>query len=95
MTAKIFHATVLLSYVADPGFLSRIPGPVIYPFRIPDPGSRIQQQQQKRRGEKLVVLPFFVATIITKLLLSSQKYGFAIGEPEKTYPVDIRIWVNF
>jgi hypothetical protein len=38
---------------------------------IPDPyfdPSRIQQQQQKRRGKELVVQPFFVATIITKII---------------------------
>jgi hypothetical protein len=38
-------------------------------LRIRDvyPGSRIQQQQQKRRKDKIVVIPFFVATNITKL----------------------------
>ncbi len=51
---------IVTSSVADPGCLSRI---LIF---IP-PESRIQQQHQKRRGEKFVVLPFFVATNITKL----------------------------
>ncbi len=37
--------------VADPGCLSRI---LIFSFRIPDLGSRIQQQQ-KRGGGKFVV----------------------------------------
>jgi hypothetical protein len=53
--------------VADPGCLSRIPDPDFYPSRITLHGSRIQQQQQKRRGEEIVVLPFLVATNITKL----------------------------
>jgi hypothetical protein len=42
--------TLLKRSVSDPGFL----------FRIPDLGSRIQQQQ-KKRGENLLYL-FFVAT---------------------------------
>jgi hypothetical protein len=65
--------------VADPGCLSRIPDPDFYPFRIPDPRSRIQdlgsgsripdpKTATKERGEKkLVVKPFFVATNFTKL----------------------------
>jgi hypothetical protein len=61
------------------------PGSRVLLFIHSGPGSRIQQQQQKGGGE-FVVLPFFVATNITKLLLSSQKYGFAIEEPEKTDP---------
>ncbi len=36
----------------NPGCLSRIPYPNIYASRIPDSGSRIQQQHQKRRGKK-------------------------------------------
>jgi hypothetical protein len=31
------------------------------------PGSRIQKQQQKREVKKLVVIPFYVATNVTKL----------------------------
>jgi hypothetical protein len=50
--------------VADPGCLSRIPDPDFYPFRIPD------QTATKDRGEKkLVVKPFFVATISQKCKL--------------------------
>jgi hypothetical protein len=66
--------------VADPGCLSRIPDPDFYPFRILDPGSPIPDLEswipdpghvtnnsiQRGRG-KIFVLPFFVATNITKL----------------------------
>ncbi len=44
--------TFILSSVADPGCLSRIPDPDFYPSRISDPGSRIQKQQQKRGVKK-------------------------------------------
>jgi hypothetical protein len=44
--------------LADPGCLSRILDPDFYPSRIHYPGSN---NINKRRGEKLVVLPFFVA----------------------------------
>jgi hypothetical protein len=50
--------------------VSGIPDPDFYPFRIPDPGSRIPDQKTatKERGEKkFVVKPFFVATNFTKL----------------------------
>jgi hypothetical protein len=47
----------LNSSVPDPG-ISRIPDPEFYPSRIPDFGSRIQQQNQKRREEE-----FFCPTI--------------------------------
>jgi hypothetical protein len=62
-----------LSRIQDPGCLSRIQDPGFYPSRIPDlgsrisdPGSRIRDPKTatKERGEKkLVVRPFFVATI--------------------------------
>jgi hypothetical protein len=49
--------------IADPGCVSRISDPDFCPFRIPDP-----KTATKERGEKkLVVLPVFVATNITKL----------------------------
>jgi hypothetical protein len=47
--------------VADPGCLSRIPDPDLYPSRIPDPGSRIPDPKTatKERGEKnFFVIPF-------------------------------------
>ncbi len=40
------------SSVADPGCLSRIPDPDFYPSRIPDLGSRIQNQVEKRGVKK-------------------------------------------
>ncbi len=61
---------------------------------IPHPGSRIQQQKQKEKwenilngyGKKLSQLTkncrYFVPK---KLSISSQKYGFGIRDPEKTY----------
>jgi hypothetical protein len=52
---------ILKINVADPGCLSRFPDPDFCPFRI-------QKQQPKREvKKKFVVLPFFVATEITKL----------------------------
>jgi hypothetical protein len=48
--------------VAEPGCLSRI-------LIFIHPESQIRQQQQKRRGKKFV-LPFFVATNITKLKIT-------------------------
>ncbi len=55
--------------VAELGWLSRISAPDIYPSRISDPRSRIQQkqQQQRRRGKIFVALPFYVS--FTKLEL--------------------------
>ncbi len=51
--------------VADPGYLSRIPDPDFYPFRIPDP-----KTATKERGEKKFdVIPFYVATNFTKLYI--------------------------
>jgi hypothetical protein len=49
--------------VADPGCLSRISDPEVYPFRIPDLGSRIQKQQQKRGVKK---------NLLSNLLLKPQ-----------------------
>jgi hypothetical protein len=46
------------------------PDPDFYPFRIPDPGSRIPDPKTgtKERGEKkFIVIPFFGATNFTKL----------------------------
>ncbi len=44
------------------GCLSRIPDPDLYPSRILDP-----KTATKERGEKIFVIPFFVATNFTKL----------------------------
>jgi hypothetical protein len=47
--------------VADPGFLSRIPDPDVYPSRIPDLGSRMPDPKTptKERGvKKFDVIPF-------------------------------------
>jgi hypothetical protein len=47
-----------------------IPDPDFYPFRIPDPGSRIPvpKTATKERGEKKInCQTFFVATNFTKL----------------------------
>jgi hypothetical protein len=56
------------------GCLSRIPDPDFYIHpgsRITDPGSRIPDPGSKNatreRGEKIVVIPFFIATNFTKL----------------------------
>jgi hypothetical protein len=50
-------------FIPDPR--SRIPDPDFYPSRIPDPGSKTAT---KERGEKKIfVIPFYVATNITKL----------------------------
>ncbi len=50
---------------ANPGCLSRIPDPDFYPSRIPDP---VSKTGTKERGEKIVVIPFFIATDFKKLL---------------------------
>jgi hypothetical protein len=48
---------------SNPGCLSRIPDPDLYPSRIPDP-----KTATKERGEKkYVVIPFYVTTNFTKL----------------------------
>jgi hypothetical protein len=57
MITKIFRATVLLSHVADPGCLSRIPGPVIYPSGIPDLGFN---NSNKRGGGKNLLSYLFL-----------------------------------
>jgi hypothetical protein len=80
MRQSLFSVSVIvfirtrLTSVADPMCLSRIPDLDFCPSRIPDLGSRIsdlgsriQKQQQKRGVKEFVVLPFFVATKITKL----------------------------
>jgi hypothetical protein len=68
--ALVFVICRLLTSVADPGCLSRIPDPDFYPSRIPDPGSRIPDPKtatKERGGKKLVVITFYVATNFTKL----------------------------
>ncbi len=108
--------SILVSSVADPGCLSRLPDPDFYPSRIPDRGSRIPDPKTatKKRGKKIFCHIFFVVTNFTKLKcrrikfwssfqrivkfftqnlsLTSQKYGFGIRDPEKTYSRS-RIWV--
>ncbi len=61
--ARIEGTWEVRSSIADPGCLSWIPDPDFRPSRIPAP-----KIATKERGEKkIVVLPFFVATKITKL----------------------------
>ncbi len=58
---------LILTSVADPGCLSRIPDPDFYPSRIPDTGSRIPDPKTatKERGDqKFVVMPFHKIEII-------------------------------
>ncbi len=52
----------VVSSVADPGCLSRIPDPVFYPSRIPDLGSRIPDPKTatKERGEKNLIYLFMM-----------------------------------
>ncbi len=61
-----------------------VPDPDLYPSWIPDPGFRIQKHLQMRKGKKLVVLPHFVATNITKLKLIL----FWTGEEKNFGPID-------
>ncbi len=56
------------SSVADPGCLSRIPDPDLYPSRIPDLGSRIQKQQQKREVKKISCHTFLFSHKIHKIV---------------------------
>jgi len=62
----------VLSSVADPGCLSRIPDPDFYPSRIPDLGSRIQKQQQKRGVKKNLLSKL---KIILVLKCRRKKFG--------------------
>ncbi len=59
----------LLSSVADPGCLSRIPDPDFYPSRIPDLGSRIQKQQQKREVKKISCHTFLCSHKFHKIVI--------------------------
>ncbi len=71
--------------VADPGCLSRIPDPDFYPSRIPDLGSRIQNQQQKGEvKKKLDVKLFYVATKFNKIV---NYFSFEV--------LNKKIWENF
>jgi hypothetical protein len=52
----------LITSVADPGCLSRIPDPDFYPSRIPDLGSRFSDPKTatKEMGEKKLVVKLFM-----------------------------------
>jgi hypothetical protein len=68
-------------FIPDSG--SRIPDPDCYPSRIPDP-----KRATKERGEeKLVVIPFYVATNFTKLkiILVLKCRRKKIGQFSKNY----------
>ncbi len=83
--------------VADPGCLSRIPGPDFYTSRIPDFGS--QNLFCSHKFHKIVNYFIFemlktkmwanfqriIELFTQKLSLISQKYEFGIRDPEKTY----------
>jgi hypothetical protein len=58
---------IIVSSVADPGCLSRIPDPDFYPSRIPDPKTATKEKGEK----KFVVISSFVATNLTKLQIIS------------------------
>jgi hypothetical protein len=62
---KILTPMTLMSSLADPGCLSRIPDPdFTHPgSRIPDPKTATKERSEK----KLVVITFYVATNFTKL----------------------------
>ncbi len=73
----------IISSVADPGCLSPIPDPDLYPSRIPAP-----KIATKERGEKKIVdILFFVATKFTKfeiiLFLKCRRKKF--GQISKNY----------
>jgi hypothetical protein len=70
------------SSVADPGYLSRIPDPDFYPYRIPDLGSPIQKQQQKRK--KICCHKFLCSHKFHKI---ANYFSFEV--PKK------KIWANF
>ncbi len=61
-------ARILLTSVADPGCLSRIPGTDFYPSRIPEIGSRIPDPKTvtKERGEKNFVIILFLWSQISQ-----------------------------
>ncbi len=64
--------------VANPGCLSRIPDPDVYPSRIPAFWSRVQQQKWKRIGGKICFTTCFWT--------GKENYGFGIPDPEKPTP---------
>ncbi len=83
--------------MADPGCLSRIPGPdFTHPgSRIPDLGSRIPDPKtatKERDENKIVVIPFFVATNFAKLSIilflkcQTKKFGPIFKELLKFLP---------
>ncbi len=53
----MFHAPFSENFKTGCFFSKYVSDPDFYPSRIPDPGSRIQQQQQKK-GWGFVILPF-------------------------------------
>jgi hypothetical protein len=79
---------IIFNSVADPGCLSRIPDPDpdFYPFRIPDPGSRIPDPKTvtKERGEKNFVIILFCGHKFHKIVY------YVIFEMIKK-----KIWANF
>ncbi len=55
---SVVFLSIVISSVADPGCLSRIPDPDFYPSRISHPGSRIQKHQLKRGVQQIVIILF-------------------------------------
>ena len=78
--------TRVISSVADPGCLSRIPDPDFYPSRIPDLGSRIQKQQQKR-GVKKNLLSYRTFLCSHKFHKIVNYFSFEVLKK--------KIWANF
>jgi hypothetical protein len=85
-TVQIESITVLR--IADPGCLSRILDPDFYSTR--DPGSRIPDPKtatKERCEKKFVVIPFFVATNLTKykIILFLKCWRKKLGQFSKNY----------
>jgi hypothetical protein len=75
---------VFSSVPSDPGCLSRIPDPDFYPSRIPDPGSRIQEQQQKSGVKKICCHNFLCSHKFHKI---ASYFSFEVLKKN--------IWANF
>jgi hypothetical protein len=79
----VVFLSIVISSVADPGCLSRIPDPDFYPSRIPDLASRIPDPKTatKERGEKKLLSYFFCIHKFQKI--------------ESYFIFELVIWANF
>jgi hypothetical protein len=86
------YSWILVFSILDSGFWILDPGSWIL-----DPGSRISDprsnnnKKEKKKGTFFLSYLFCSHKFHKKLLLSSQKYGLRIQDPEKSYPLS---WIR-